>query len=198
MSAERIGIVNRETAETKISVEINLDGSGKAEIDTGIGFFDHMLTHITHHGLFDLKLHCKGDLEVDGHHSVEDIGICLGKAILEAVGDKVGMTRYGSCILPMDESLVLVALDLSGRPYLGYEVSIPREKVGEFATELIPEFFRAVAVHSGMNLHIREIAGENSHHIMEAIFKAFGRALSTATRLDPRIHGVLSTKGSLD
>jgi imidazoleglycerol-phosphate dehydratase len=198
MAESRIGKFDRKTAETDISVELNLDGAGKAEIKTGVGFFDHMMTHITHHGLFDLKLVAEGDHWIDDHHTIEDVGICFGKALALAVGDKAGMTRYGHSILPMDETLVMVALDFSGRPYLGYDASFDREMVGGFSTEMVPEFFRAVAVHAGMTLHIKVLSGSNAHHIIEGIFKAFGRALSMATRLDPRIHGVLSTKVSID
>ncbi len=198
MAEPRIAQYERKTAETEITVEINLDGTGQAEVETGIGFFDHMLTHIARHGLFDLKIKAKGDLWIDDHHTVEDVGICLGEALARAVGDKAGMVRFGNSILPMDEALVLVALDFSGRPLLMYDAEIRREKVGDFATEMVPEFFRALSVHAGITLHIQVLSGDNAHHIVEATFKSFARALSAATRTDPRIHGVLSTKGSID
>lgn len=193
----RSATINRTTNETKISITLNLDGSGKADIKTGIGFFDHMLNSFARHGLFDLTVHVDGDLEVDGHHTVEDTGIALGMAIAEAVGDKKGMVRYGSAILPMDETLMLVALDLCGRPYFDFQAELPAERVGEFETELVREFFYAISYTAAMNLHIRMLAGQNTHHIIEAAFKAFAKALDAATTLDPRIADVLSTKGSL-
>ena len=189
--------VTRTTKETDIAVTLNLDGSGEAEISTGIGFFDHMLNGFARHGLFDLNCQVKGDLEVDCHHTIEDTGIVLGQAIREAVGDKKGIVRYGTCILPMDESLVLCSLDLSGRPYYVSDVEFPTERVGEMDTQMVKEFFYAVSYSSGMNLHIRQLAGENNHHIIEGIYKAFAKALDQATRIDSRIVDVLSTKGSL-
>jgi len=194
---ERIATVNRKTKETDIQLTLNLDGTGKAEINTGIGFFDHMLTGFAKHGFFDLKLTCKGDLFVDGHHTVEDCGIVLGQAIREAVGDKAGIKRYGSFTLPMDDALVLAAIDLCGRPYLGYDLKFDKESIGYLDTELIREFFYAVSYSAAMNIHIRELAGENSHHIAEAAFKSFAKALDEATRYDDRIKGQLSSKGVL-
>lgn len=193
----RTAKVERNTKETKITVQLNLDGSGAAEISTGIGFFDHMLNSFARHGLFDLTVQAEGDLEVDCHHTIEDVGIVLGQAIARAVGDKKGIRRYGSCILPMDETLVLCGLDLSGRPYLGFEASFGSERVGGFDTEMAKEFFYAVSYSAAMNLHLRQITGSNSHHILEGMFKAFARALDEATQKDPRITDVLSTKGSL-
>ncbi|MCI2048471.1 MAG: imidazoleglycerol-phosphate dehydratase HisB [Lachnospiraceae bacterium] len=189
--------VARKTGETDILMKLNMDGSGKAEIDTGIGFFDHMLDAFARHGLFDLTLKTKGDLNVDGHHTVEDTGLVLGQAIRNAVGDKKGIRRYGYFILPMDEALVLCAVDLCGRPCFVYDAQIPSERVGDFETELVPEFFGAVANTAGMNLHIKVLAGRNSHHMIEAMFKAFAKALDMAVGSDERINGVLSTKGTL-
>lgn len=187
--------VKRETAETKVELSLELDGSGRADIKTGIGFLDHMLTLLALHGGFDLAVSCKGDLEVDAHHSVEDIGLCLGAAILQALGNKRGINRYGSVILPMDEALILCAVDLSGRPCLRYTAEIPSEKVGDFDTELAREFFQAVANTGLMSLHIRQLDGINSHHIIEGMFKALGRALRQAVQVTG---GALpSTKGVL-
>lgn len=194
---ERIARLTRDTKETKISLSLNLDGTGKAEISTGIGFFDHMLESFARHGLFDLEVRVEGDLHVDTHHTIEDTGIVLGKAIKEAVGDKKGIVRYGSKLLPMDEALILCALDLSGRPYLVYELSLDREKVGDLETEMIREFFYALSYGSEMNLHLRQLSGVNNHHIIEGAFKAFAKALDQAVQYDPRITDVLSTKGSL-
>ncbi len=194
---ERIAEVTRETAETKIRIRINLDGSGCSDIHTGIGFFDHMLKSFARHGFFDLDVQAEGDLEVDCHHTIEDTGIVLGQAIAKALGDKAGIRRYGCFLLPMDETLVLTALDLSGRPWLGFEASFLTERVGDFDTQMTKEFFYALCMNCGMNLHIRQICGENSHHIIEAMFKGFAKALDMAVSLDPRIGGVLSTKGSL-
>lgn len=194
---ERIGQVNRKTKETDIQASLSIDGTGKSMINTGIGFFNHMLEGFSKHGFFDLNLNCEGDLAVDGHHTVEDCGIVLGTAIKEALGDKVGIKRYGSFVLPMDETLVLCAVDLCGRPYLNYDASFTTERVGYLDTELIREFFYAVSYSAGMNLHIKVLDGGNNHHIAEAMFKAFGKALDEATTIDPRIHEVLSTKGSL-
>ncbi|HJB07590.1 MAG TPA: imidazoleglycerol-phosphate dehydratase HisB [Candidatus Enterocloster faecavium] len=194
---ERLATIHRVTKETDISLTLNLDGSGKASIETGIGFFDHMLGSFARHGFFDLDLKVQGDLQVDTHHTVEDVGIVLGQAILQAAGDKAGICRFGSQILPMDESLILCSLDLCGRPYLGYDLKLDRERVGDFETEMAREFFYAVSYGAMMNLHLRQLAGENCHHILEAAFKAFGRALDAACGFDSRIHGVLSTKGTL-
>lgn len=193
----RIGKIERNTKETRIVLEINLDGSGRADIHTGIGFFDHMLNSFARHGLFDLTVKAAGDLEVDCHHTIEDVGIVLGQAIAQAAGDKKSIRRYGDCILPMDEALILCAVDLSGRPYLGFEASIPAERVGGFDTEMAKEFFYAVSYSAAMNLHIRQLAGSNSHHILEGMFKSFAKALDEAVTADPRISDVLSTKGSL-
>ena len=193
----RIAAITRTTKETDISLTLNLDGSGQAEIDTGIGFFDHMLDGFARHGLFDLQVKIKGDLQVDTHHTIEDTGIVLGNAIAQAVGDKAGIVRYGSRILPMDEALILCALDLCGRPYLVYDLRLDREKVGELETEMVREFFYAVSYGAAMNLHLKQLEGSNNHHIIEGAFKAFAKALDEATRLDERIIGVLSTKGSL-
>lgn len=189
--------ITRTTSETDIEISLNLDGSGKASIDTGIGFFDHMLTSFAKHGLFDLEVKVKGDLFVDCHHTIEDTGIVLGEAIKQALGDKKSIKRYGSFMLPMDESLVMCAIDLSGRPYLVFDAKFNTERVGYFDTEMTKEFFYAISYSAGMNLHIKEMYGENSHHIIEAMFKAFARALSEAVTTDPRITGIMSTKGAL-
>ena len=194
---DRIATITRTTKETDISLTLNVDGSGQAEIDTGIGFFDHMLDGFARHGLFDLQVKIKGDLQVDTHHTIEDTGIVLGNAIAQAVGDKAGIVRYGSRILPMDEALILCALDLCGRPYLVYDLRLDREKVGELETEMVREFFYAVSYSAGMNLHMKQLEGSNNHHIIEGAFKAFAKALDEATGRDGRISGVLSTKGSL-
>lgn len=193
----RTASITRNTKETQITLTLNLDGQGKSEVNTGIGFLDHMLTSFARHGLFDLTVEVHGDLEVDSHHTIEDTGIVLGTAIAQAVGDKKGIVRFGSVILPMDETLMLVSLDLSGRPYLGWDVTLPAERVGSFETEMVREFFYAVSYTAAMNLHIRELAGSNTHHLIEAIYKAFAKALDAATTTDPRIADVLSTKGSL-
>lgn len=187
----------RKTKETDISLHLNLDGTGSSSIHTGIGFFDHMLDGFARHGLFDLKVNVAGDLAVDCHHTIEDTGIVLGNAIKEAVGDKKGIRRYGSCILPMDETLVLCAVDLSGRPYLVFDGEFTTERVGYMDTEMVKEFFYAISYTAGMNLHIRVLSGGNSHHMIEAMFKAFAKALDQATVIDPRITDILSTKGSL-
>ncbi len=187
--------ISRKTKETEINMEFVLDGSGKAQIETGIGFFNHMLDSFARHGFFDLKLAVKGDLYVDPHHSVEDTGIVLGQAIKNALGDKAGIKRYGYSIIPMDEALILCAVDLSGRPYLSYDLSFSADKVGYLDTELVREFFYAVSYTAGMNLHIRMLNGGNNHHVVEAAFKAFAKALDEATRPDPRVDGVLSAKG---
>lgn len=193
----RIAEVKRTTKETKIALSLNLDGDGKSKIDTGIGFFDHMLEGFSRHGLFDLNVDVKGDLVVDCHHTIEDTGIVLGNAIKKAVGDKKGMKRFGSCILPMDETLVLCAIDISGRPYLSFEGEFTTDRVGYMDTEMVKEFFYAISYSAGMNLHIKVLSGGNNHHMIEAMFKAFARALDEATLLDPRITDILSTKGSL-
>lgn len=193
----RTASLTRTTKETDISISLNLDGSGKAEISTGIGFFDHMLNGFARHGLFDLNCQVKGDLEVDCHHTIEDTGIVLGQVIKEAVGDKKEMVRFGTCILPMDESLILCSLDLSGRPYYVSDAVFPTERVGEMDTQMVREFFYAVSYSAGMNLHFKVLEGGNSHHMIEGMFKAFAKALDMATTTDPRIVDVLSTKGSL-
>lgn len=187
----------RKTKETDISLSFNIDGSGKGDINTGIGFFDHMLDGFARHGFFDLKVNVEGDLAVDCHHTIEDTGIVLGNAIKKAIGDKKGIKRYGSCILPMDETLVLCAIDLSGRPYLSFEGDFTVEKVGYMDTEMVKEFFYAISYTAGMNLHIKVFSAGNNHHMIEAMFKAFARALDEATGYDSRITDVLSTKGSL-
>lgn len=194
---ERIGEIHRTTKETDVTVKINLDGTGAGEVKTGVGFLDHMLISFARHGLFDLTVRVKGDLEVDAHHTIEDTGIVLGQAIAQAVGDKKGIRRYGSCLLPHDESLVLCALDLSGRPYFVFDTKFQAETVGQFPTEMVSDFFYAVCYSSMMNLHIKTLDGVNAHHIIEAMFKAFAKALDQATRIDERIPGLLSTKGSL-
>lgn len=196
MSA-RTAKIERTTKETDIRAELNLDGNGTYSVDTGVGFFNHMLEGFARHGFFDLALTCKGDLEVDCHHTIEDCGIVLGTAIKEALGDKKGIRRFGSCMLPMDESLVLCALDLSGRPYLQFEAAFTKERVGDMETDMVREFFYAVSYTSGMNLHVKVLTPGNHHHMIEAMFKAFAHALDDAVSCDPRIHDVLSTKGSL-
>ena len=196
--ADRIGSVSRKTKETDIELSLNLDGSGIAKVDTGIGFFDHMLISFAKHGFFDLDCKVTGDLFVDSHHTIEDTGIVLGQAIAKAVGDKQGIRRFGSFLLPMDEALVLSSLDLSGRPYLVYDLDLTTAQVGYMDTEMVKEFFYAVSYSAAMNLHIKQISGANNHHIIEAAFKAFAKALDEATQYDSRLSGqVLSTKGSL-
>lgn len=190
--------ITRKTKETDIILSIDLDGSGKSEIDTGVGFFDHMLTLFASHGMFDLTVKCKGDLEVDAHHTVEDVGICLGMAFAEAMGDKVGIKRYADKTIPMDEALVLAAVDISGRPHLSLDLEVPAKNVGNFDTELVSEFFISFVRNAKLTLHIRKLAGRNTHHIIEGAFKAFGRIMDEATLIDPRREGVLpSTKGVL-
>ncbi len=189
--------ITRTTKETDIKAAIELDGSGTASVHTGIGFFDHMLDGFARHGFFDLSLEADGDLEVDCHHTIEDAGIVLGSAIKQALGDKRGIKRFGSCILPMDETLVLCAVDLSGRPYLVFDGEFTAERVGDFDTEMVREFFYAISYAAGMNLHIKVLSGGNNHHMIEAMFKAFARALDEAVTFDERITDVLSTKGSL-
>lgn len=193
----RSSTINRKTKETEINITLSLDGSGRAEIDTGIGFLDHMLEGFARHGFFDLDCKVKGDLRVDGHHTAEDTGIVLGQAIREAAGDKKGIRRYGYFILPMDEVLTLCAVDLCGRPYLQFDCPFTAERVGELDTELVKEFFYAVSYSAGMNLHLRILQPGNNHHMIEALFKAFAKALDQATMPEPRISDVLSTKGSL-
>lgn len=187
----------RKTKETDITLALNLDGSGKSDIHTGIGFLNHMLDGFARHGFFDLTVRADGDLNVDCHHTMEDTGIVLGNAIKEAVGDKKGIRRYGSCILPMDETLVLCAIDLSGRPYLAFDGAFTTDKVGDMDTEMVKEFFYAISYTAGMNLHIKVLSAGNNHHMIEAMFKAFARALDEATSFDSRITDILSTKGSL-
>lgn len=195
--SERISKLTRKTKETDIAISFSIDGSGKSQINTGIGFFNHMLDGFARHGFFDLDVNCEGDLAVDCHHTIEDCGIVLGNAIKNALGEKKGIRRYGSCILPMDETLVLCAIDLSGRPYLNFEAEFTVEKVGYMDTEMVKEFFYAISYTAGMNLHIKVLNGGNNHHMIEAMFKAFARALDEATTIDPRITDILSTKGSL-
>lgn len=197
MNKVRTASVERKTAETSIKLILNLDGCGKGAIHSGIGFFDHMLNLLTAHGLFDLTLACDGDLDVDGHHSVEDIGIALGDAFYQAIGDKAGICRYGTFYLPMDETLALVSLDISGRPYLVYDGGEMAPMIGGFDTELTEEFLRAFAVHAGITLHVKILYGTNSHHKIESIFKALGHALRHALEHDPRNSGIPSTKGML-
>lgn len=194
---ERTATIKRTTSETDVSVSLNLDGAGRAAVQTGIQFFDHMLILFAKHGVFDLDVSCKGDLGVDAHHSIEDIGICLGSALDQALGDKAGLTRFAHAYFPMDETLVRVAMDLSGRPYLVYNVRAERERVGELDSDLIEEFWKAFVTHARVNIHIELLYGRNMHHIFEAVFKAAARALSSATRMDSRIQGVPSTKGVL-
>lgn len=194
---ERTATIHRKTSETDITMTLDLDGRGGASVKTGIGFFDHMLNSFARHGFFDLDVNVDGDLYVDCHHTIEDTGIVLGEAIKAALGDKKGIRRFGSFILPMDDVLVLVAMDLSGRPYFGYDVTLSRERVGDFDTEMVREFFYAVSYSAGMNLHIKLLSGENNHHIIEGIFKAFAKALDEASGMDARIQDVLSTKGAL-
>ena len=194
---ERKATIRRTTSETDVSVTLNLDGTGQGTIRTGVQFLDHMLTLFAKHGVFDLDISCKGDLGVDAHHSVEDIGICLGSALDKALGDKAGLVRFAHAYFPMDETLVRVVMDLSGRPYLVYNMKIERERVGELEADLIEEFWKAVVTHSRVNIHIELLYGRNTHHIFEAVFKAAARALNLATRIDSRVQGVPSTKGVL-
>lgn len=193
----RTATKSRKTKETDITVTLNLDGTGKNDIDTGIGFFDHMLDGMARHGLFDLTVKVNGDLHVDCHHTIEDTGIVLGQAILETVGDKAGIKRYGSMILPMDETLALCAVDLSGRPYLKYDAVFTAERIGTMDTEMIKEFFYAVSYSAMMNIHLKILDGENNHHMAEALFKSFGKALDMATMREPRIEEAWTTKGNL-
>lgn len=193
----RTANINRKTKETDIEMSLSVDGTGIGQVHTGIGFFDHMLEGFSKHGFFDLTLSVNGDLDVDGHHTVEDTGIVLGTAIREAIGDKAGIRRYGSFMLPMDDALCLCAIDLCGRPYFVYDCTFATERVGGLDTELVREFFYAVSYSAGMNLHIKMLHGDNAHHMIEAMFKAFGKALDQASSYDTRIDGVLSTKGAL-
>ena len=193
----RAAELNRKTAETDVEISLNIDGNGKSSIHSGIGFFDHMLTLLAAHGSFDLNLACKGDTEVDGHHSIEDIGITLGDAFKEALGTKERISRYGSFYLPMDEALAFVALDISGRPFLVYDGGAMTPMIGDYDSELTEEFLRAFAFHASITLHVKILYGTNSHHKVEAIFKALGHALKTACSIDPALSGVLSTKGVL-
>lgn len=195
--SERVSKLTRKTKETDITLSFSVDGTGKSSINTGIGFFNHMLEGFAKHGFFDLDVNVEGDLAVDCHHTIEDCGIVLGNAIKKAIGDKKGIKRYGSCMLPMDEVLVLCAIDLSGRPYLQFDAEFTTDRVGYMDTEMVKEFFYAISYSAGMNLHIKVITPGNNHHMIEAIFKSFARALDEATTLDPRITDILSTKGSL-
>jgi len=194
----RTATINRSTKETSIKLTLELDGRGEHQIESGVPFFDHMLTQIARHGFFDLQLDAKGDLEIDAHHTVEDVGICLGEAFKKALGDKTGIRRYGRGTMPMHEALAAVILDFSGRPFLVFNVPLPKAQVGNFELELVEEFFTAFCNHSGANVHVNLAYGDNLHHIVEAVFKAFARALDDATQFDSRIEGVLSSKGSLD
>ncbi len=190
--------LSRKTKETRIHIRVDLDGTGHAEVNTGIGFFDHMLEALARHALLDLDVECTGDLHVDGHHTVEDVGILLGQAIAQALGDRAGIRRYADATVPLDEALVRVVMDVSGRPYLAYQLEIPKwQMLGDYDVFLTPEFFRAIVHNAGLTVHIDLIRGENPHHIVEATFKAFARALDQATALDPRVTGVPSTKGVL-
>lgn len=194
---DRKAEIKRKTKETDITVSINLDGTGESRINTGVGFFDHMLTQIARHGLIDLEIDAKGDLEIDAHHTIEDVGICFGRAIDKALGDKVGIVRYGWAAVPMDEALVLTAMDISGRGHLEYAVDIDQEMVGEMPVDMVPEFFIAAARNAGITLHLRKMSGDNPHHIIEAAFKSFARALQTAISISERVQGVPSSKGTL-
>jgi imidazoleglycerol-phosphate dehydratase len=198
MIMTRTASIDRTTKETAIQISLTLDGSGQHEISTGVAFFDHMLTQIARHGFFDLTIQATGDLEVDAHHTVEDVGICLGEAFKQALGDKAGIRRYGRGTMPMHEALASVVLDFSGRPFLVWHVDLPKVQVGNFDLELVQEFFTAFCNHAGANLHVNLAYGDNLHHIVEGIFKALARALDEATQIDPRVQGVLSSKGSLE
>lgn len=193
----RTATCDRNTKETQIHIELNIDGTGQYNIDTGVGFFDHMLEGFARHGLFDLTVKVKGDTQVDAHHTVEDTGIVLGKAFLSALGDKAGIARFGYFILPMDDALILASLDFSGRMYFDFEADLKAERLGTMETEVVREFFMGLAGGVGMNLHIRQMAGENTHHVVEAMFKAVAKAMDMASKVDERIQGVLSTKGVL-
>jgi imidazoleglycerol-phosphate dehydratase len=193
----RTATIRRETTETTVDVALNLDGSGTHKLATGVGFFDHMLTHLAKHGLLDLTVQCRGDLHVDSHHTVEDVGICFGKCLAQALGDKSGVRRFGSATVPMDETLVTAAVDLSGRPFLVWKADVPKELLGTFHSSLAEEFWRAASSAGGFTLHVVLHHGRNTHHVVEAIFKATARALRRATETDPRVGGIPSTKGSL-
>jgi imidazoleglycerol-phosphate dehydratase len=194
----RTGEIERKTKETTLRVRVDLDGRGEARIATGIGFFDHMLEALARHGLMDLTVECRGDLHVDGHHTVEDTGIALGQAIAAALGDRAGIRRYGDALIPLDDALVRAVVDVSGRPYIAYQIDIPKwQMLGDFDVFLTPEFFRALVLNAGLTVHLDLVRGDNPHHIVEAAFKAFARALDAATTLDPRVTGVPSTKGTL-
>ncbi len=197
MTASRTAQIIRKTSETDISLTLDVDGSGVSHIATGVGFFDHMLTHIAKHGLLNLTLKAVGDLHIDDHHTVEDVGIALGKAFAEALGDRAGIVRVGNVAVPMDEALVFCAIDISGRGYLACDLVLPIPQLGDFTTELVPEFFRAIAVNAGWTVHLRQMDGTNTHHIVEAAFKAFGRAMAQAVTRDSRVQGIPSTKGVL-
>ncbi|HEY8195571.1 MAG TPA: imidazoleglycerol-phosphate dehydratase HisB [Gemmatimonadales bacterium] len=194
----RVGEITRKTKETDLHVRVNLDGTGQAKVKTGIGFFDHMLEALARHGLLDLAVEARGDLHVDGHHTVEDTGIVLGQAIAQALGDRAGIRRYADAVVPLDEALVRCVVDVSGRPYLSYHIDIPKwQMLGDYDVFLTPEFFRALVLNAGLTVHLDLIRGDNPHHIVESAFKAFARALDDATALDPRVTGVPSTKGTL-
>lgn len=193
----RKATIERKTSETDIVVKLDIDGKGESDIETGVGFFDHMLTLFAKHGLFDLQVTAKGDLQVDGHHTVEDVGICMGQAFDRALGDKHGIARYGFIVLPMNEALATICADICGRPYLAYNMDLSASHVGGFDTDLTHEFFQAFTTNSGLTLHVRLLAGTNPHHVIEAVFKGFGKAMDQATTIDPRIAGVQSTKGVL-
>jgi imidazoleglycerol-phosphate dehydratase len=193
----RMADIQRTTTETEISLSVHLDGSGQCRVETGVGFLDHMLTHLAKHSLMDLEIRCRGDLHIDAHHTVEDIGICMGKALVVALGDKQGLRRYGSACLPMDDCLVTAAVDLGGRPYLHWQADIPNEQLGAFHSSLAEEFWRAVSSAGLLNLHVILHHGRNAHHMIEAIFKAVSRALCSAMEIDPRRSGIPSTKGTL-
>jgi imidazoleglycerol-phosphate dehydratase len=193
----RVATVKRQTKETKVEVSIDLDGAGESRIQTGVGFFDHMLTLLASHGLLALEIEAAGDLEVDCHHTVEDVGIVLGQAIAKAAGDKYGIRRYGQIYVPMDEALALIVLDFSGRPYLVFEADLRQGRIGEFDVEMVEEFLRALTLNAGLTLHVRVLSGKSRHHMIEAIFKALGRAMAMALEVDPRVKGVPSSKGSL-
>ncbi len=194
----RTATIERTTNETAIKLNLNLDGTGEHSIETGVPFFDHMLTQIARHGFFDLEIEARGDLEIDAHHTVEDLGICLGEAFKQALGDKAGIRRFGRATMPMHESLASVVLDFSGRPFLVYNVPLPKAQVGNFDLELVEEFLTAFCNHGGVNLHVNLAYGDNLHHIVEAVFKALARALDEATQFDSRVEGVLSSKGKLE
>lgn len=196
-SKNRSGIINRKTKETDIKFDLFLDGRGQAVVDTGVGFMDHMLTLFAVHGFFDLSVSARGDVQVDDHHTVEDLGICLGMALKKAVGEMAGIRRYGFSYVPMDEALVRVCIDVSNRPFLQYNVGLPDQKVGSFDTSLTKEFLRAMSLHGGLTLHVDLLHGENTHHIIEAVFKALGKAVADAVSIDGRISGQLSSKGTL-